>query len=620
MATNKLTFRQILLSKRLIFGLLAGFLFSLYIFRKPISDLEKVQVFLKTAVPANFQSLFNENQVDSTPSEQFRLKYNKMHDVPYKKRFTLLIPGIGTSHLELWRSKECLSGFLRSHIWGSQNMILSLLANKKCWLEHMKLVNGSDPDQIKVRPVKDLISAEYFIGSYWVWGRIVENLIALDYDINDIHAATYDWRLSHEDLERRDGYFNEIKSTIENKVRHTGLKAVVLTHSMGGLVFYHFIKWVESPLGGNGGDGWISDHLMTIFNIGAPFLGCPKVISGIISGEMKDTAQLGPHGNSILEATFTRAERRDMFWSFYGLFSMLPKGGNRVWGSEWISPDDTQDRPFQKCYREYLKMCMKMSFEFYFANYNLHSGAMITLIEEKIHLTMNSVVESLGVFANKREEWEVIKRLQSYDFVSQKEMDKSDPKDIMKSWTNPLASRLPNIYNTTKTETGKFLLKSEIAKTMKIYCMYGYGKETERKYFYKNAEELKDEIATPHIDVNYIHQRSNTKHGVQLGDGDGTVNVVSLAGVCLEAWRLDKYNPSHIPIITKEYKHEETKGMLSPDEILRGGKKTADHIDILGNYELIEDVLSVAIEPQLPVKSRVRKSTKYMARSLHLSE
>eukprot|EP00834_Sanchytrium_tribonematis_P001664 NODE_43_length_33755_cov_1.178542.p2 type:complete len:616 gc:universal NODE_43_length_33755_cov_1.178542:30277-28430(-) len=607
-------------SKRLFFGIFLGILIAVYFTKSPSNDMDKVQFFLNNIMRGNFTQIFGVNQVETTPAIEFLRKYKKKHKAPYKKRFTLLIPGIGTSHLSLWKS-TCLKNYLRNQIWGSPTMILALLSNKQCWMDHMKLVNGTDPEGIKVRPIRDLESAEYFMGNYWVWARIVENLIALDYDINDIHAAVYDWRLAHSQLEKRDGYFNELKSIIENKVRHTGLKAVVLTHSMGGLVFYYFLKWVESQHGaGSENDGWVSDHINSVVNIGAPFLGVPKLIAGVLSGEMKDTAQLGPYGNAILESVFNRAERRDLFWSWFGMFSMLPKGGNRVWGSEWISADDTMDRKYQKCFTTWLQSCPKKNFDFYFANYGFDSGAMVTLVNENINLPVDSLLEMLGEFSNKPKEWKQIKNLYSHDFILSKDMNFTDPDDIVKSWTNPLASALPKMYREPKTETGKFLHPSELNNTLKIYCFYGHGKPTERKYFYKDMAQLLSNVETsPQIDVTYVREKSNTRHGVQMSDGDGTVNLLSLSGVCLEAWRLKKYNPSKIPVIVKEYEHIESSS-LDPQEMMRGGKKTADHIDILGNYELIEDVLRLSVYPPLKVSKNVRNSTVQMAKSLHLSE
>ena len=48
-----------------------------------------------------------------------------------------------------------------------------------------------------------------------------------------MHFASYDWRLSFSNLEVRDSYFTKLKNTIELSKKQTGLKVVVITHSMG---------------------------------------------------------------------------------------------------------------------------------------------------------------------------------------------------------------------------------------------------------------------------------------------------------------------------------------------------------------------------------------------------
>ena len=48
----------------------------------------------------------------------------------------------------------------------------------------------------------------------------------------------------------------------------------------------------------------------------------------------------------------------------------------------------------------------------------------------------------------------------------------------------------------------------------------------------------------------------------------------------------DLYNPAHIPVVLKEYKHEESESKLD----VRGGRKAGDHVDILGNWEMIVSI------------------------------
>lgn len=162
---------------------------------------------------------------------------------------------------------------------------------------------------------------------------IVENLAAVGYEQNTIHLASYDWRLFYGDLERRDGYFTKLASAIENSHRLAGNKVAVLAHSMGSLVWLYFMKWVESPIGGNRGKNWINDHVHAFVNIGGPLLGVPKSLPSIISGETRDTAQLGKFETYVLDLFFSKSERAQLFRSWGSLLSMLPKGGEAIWGN-----------------------------------------------------------------------------------------------------------------------------------------------------------------------------------------------------------------------------------------------------------------------------------------------
>lgn len=71
-----------------------------------------------------------------------------------------------------------------------------------------------------------------------------------------------------------------------------GNKVVVIPHSMGVLYFLHFMKWVEAPapVGGGGGSNWCANHIKAIMNIGGPFLGVPKAVTGLFSSEARDIA------------------------------------------------------------------------------------------------------------------------------------------------------------------------------------------------------------------------------------------------------------------------------------------------------------------------------------------
>ncbi|KAG8701074.1 hypothetical protein FRC08_004298 [Ceratobasidium sp. 394] len=157
---------------------------------------------------------------------------------------------------------------------------------------------------------------------------------------------------------------------------------------------------------------------------------------------------------------------------------------------------------------------------------------------------------------------------------------------------------------------------------MRIYCLYGHGKDTERSYWYAASEyELEDsanplpgdECATDgqsnvtcvtqrtplnlplarrnFIDV-AVHNDTGTpkvKSGVRIGEGDGTVALLSLGAMCVEGWKPGtRWNPYGVKVITQEMAHKPEP--YDP----RGGETTSDHIDILGSEALNEAVLRVA--------------------------
>lgn len=129
-------------------------------------------------------------------------------------------------------------------------------------------------------------------------------------------------------------------------------------------------------------------------------------------------------------------------------------------------------------------------------------------------------------------------------------------------WSNPLEASLP------------------YAPDMKVFCFYGVGKPTERAYKYTDADELSRLNMTIDSEMN---------NAVALGDGDGTVSLLTHS-ICHE-WKKgseSRFNPANIAVKIVEIKDE-------PDRFdIRGGAKTADHVDILGSAELNELILRVA--------------------------
>ena len=100
---------------------------------------------------------------------------------------------------------------------------------------------------------------------------------------------------------------------------------------------------------------------------------------------------------------------------------------------------------------------------------------------------------------------------------------------------------------------------------MKIYCFYGMGKPTERSYFYR---EDNDPLSMLNVTIDTGFTKGEIDHGVILGEGDGTVSLLSTGYMCSKGWRIKRFNPAGVKIKVYEMPHEPDR--FSP----RGGPNT----------------------------------------------
>ena len=99
---------------------------------------------------------------------------------------------------------------------------------------------------IRIRPSQGLSSADIFVPGLRLWIDIYESLSDVGYTIQNMHMASYDWRLKYEDLENRDSFFSGLKSKVEllYNTNHQ-IKIVVISHSMGTPVWLHYMQWIS---------------------------------------------------------------------------------------------------------------------------------------------------------------------------------------------------------------------------------------------------------------------------------------------------------------------------------------------------------------------------------------
>merc|ERR1712137_820486 len=562
------------------------------------------------------------------------------------KHPVIMIPGVVTSKLELWEGKPCAESDFRHQYWGSTKMLEALLLNRRCWLQHIALnqTTGLDPEGIKLRVADGMSAADFLIGDYWVWERVIHNLADIGHDPNTMYLAAYDWRLASVNLEKRDLYFSRLKFQVEIMKRQTGEKAYIVGHSMGSIVVHFFLQWVESPLGGNGGPQWVDEHVAGFVNIAGPLLGVPKTLSALISGEMRDTAELNTVMEYIKENLISTSDLLRLFRSFSSLASMIPKGSDRIWGNTTRAPEDTDvHSDFAFTHGVIVDMIDEEEFDQWKEAAQQHEEmdaegighreTASSATSKSIHIDDDGF--ELSECSDRPDDVEPIQDLflsndivfnqtnaitsegfiRFMEIIAPKYLEKVSQHDSWgiaedfstgqynhpRYWNNPLESQLPH------------------APDMKIFSLYGVGKATERSYAYKTATINCDSIPV-RIAKHLSNAAALVSSGVRMADGDGTVPLLSAGFMSVKGWKDPLYNPSNITCITREYKHEPESlaggGLFS--NRFRGGRTTADHVDIMGNHDLITDILLIVSGHGDAVEERILSNIQELADSITL--
>jgi len=540
-------------------------------------NFDSFNVFLddwKGALPLSLQQMLDDSNSGAKnelhgSAESFSVgrRMTKKYNMTDKYN-VVMVPGVISTGIESWGLSEdgdCpSSAHFRKRLWGSFYMLRTMVLDKACWLKHIKLdpITGLDPPGIKLRASLGFDAADFFMAGYWIWNKILQNLAVIGYGPNNMISAAYDWRLAYLDLEKRDGYFSKLKMQIETTYRLNGEKTYLVGHSMGSQVVIYFMKWVEAEgeFYGNGGKDWCNKYLAGFINISGSVLGAPKAIPALISGEMKDTVQLNQLAVYGLEKFFSKKERVDMLRTFGGVPSMIPKGGNVIWGDLAKSPDDPTNELQTDVSDVEISGYKNESFGPFIRYHASKSDAssITGITEEKKDFTME---ESIGFLLEGSPDWfsNRIKEQYSFGIAKTKKELKANDQDHSK-WSNPLEIELPN------------------APDMKIFCFYGVGNPTERAYTYKEDDT---NSGLPFV------IDTDSPNPVFFGDGDGTLSLMTHS-MCHE-WQKEgtRYNPANINVKVVEIKHE-------PDRFdIRGGARTAEHVDILGSAELNELILKV---------------------------
>lgn len=492
----------------------------------------------------------------------------------------------------------------------------------------------------------------------------------MGYDATNLAAETYDWRLSVPALEARDGFFTRLKARCEamvatNVKEETGKprKIALLAHSWGDSVARAFFLWADHR-----DPGWTERHVAAYANIAGPTLGAAKSLPALLSGETRDTAELGAVAAFLGENYVPRGLRASLFRTWPGAYGMLPLGGSGVWGkplknsssssSSGGAPDDTPAMRHR----------------------GVSHGALLTVDGEAMDVqkALRVLSDSLPAHAAAH----VAEALAAADggFGGSSSGDDGDgvsPETPCHGGAvDPLRCPLPH------------------APSMRLYCIYGTGKPTERAYSYtKNVkspttpakaakaakaataasedEEATNDSLSPEkaaasasaaaqaaeelrIDTDASEDARDVEEsavedderedggergqgeeaaaarpppahssralgslesGVRVSDGDGTVPLISLGALCARHWRSDprdptkrglsRLNPSNLSIVTREAKHSPRDFLLGGTLDPRGGDGSADHVDILMNAGVLEDVIAIVSGQGAELKDKI---------------
>jgi hypothetical protein len=184
-----------------------------------------------------------------------------------------LLPGLASTRLVAWRFKGCPQHPLLSDIkvqdivWLNINLIMQMgTIDPSCIIECMQLGwNQSDTDDLKtgckLRPDEGLdaisslspagVGSNLLVGGTntvyaWLIQWLADNL---GYDVSNIIGLPYDWRLSPDKMESRDGFLTLTRRRIEAAVQSNGGKpGIMVAHSMGNIIFRYFLEWLRTEL------------------------------------------------------------------------------------------------------------------------------------------------------------------------------------------------------------------------------------------------------------------------------------------------------------------------------------------------------------------------------------
>ncbi|EGB05396.1 hypothetical protein AURANDRAFT_1287, partial [Aureococcus anophagefferens] len=414
--------------------------------------------------------------------------------------------------LEVWQGVGCFAGSHRRRLWSSPSMLSQFVLRPACLQRHLAL-NGTtwdDPADIKVRASSGLGAADAF-GPLNLWGELMANLAILGYDETSLRLLGFDWRLSAQRLEARDGFFTQVKAEVELLGALSGAKVAVLAHSLGANHFVHFMRWVEARE-----PGWVERRVARFVPICGALLGSAKALAYLVTGEMTDAVGMGPLLAQLFESHggIQRRAVADLTRSWASVPALLPKGGDAFWRTDDFVVLDEPPAD------------VRAALERDAAANGTVAAALLAALAKNRTMAVDAALDWLRAM------------LPAYGALLDGEYDLTGPPAAgrrrrrpplpARAWGNGLLAPLPK------------------APSLEIYCLYGTGRSTPKTFDPRQVPER----------YLVISDAGAPGSGVIAGDGDGTVPILSLGYLCASGYGTKARNPARVRVRTKEYAHE----------------------------------------------------------------
>ena len=184
-----------------------------------------------------------------------------------KRPPVFLMPGLASTRLVAWSGYQC-KGMgsdinIQDYVWLNINKILELATiDGDCWISCMSLAEnqtdvGKEHKGCKLRPDEGLdaisslapgsLSTNMLVGGTntvyaWLTHWLAENL---GYDVTSMLGLPYDWRLSPDVMESRDGFFSLTRKRIEATVASNGAPGIIVAHSVSSIFTFLVLTFVS---------------------------------------------------------------------------------------------------------------------------------------------------------------------------------------------------------------------------------------------------------------------------------------------------------------------------------------------------------------------------------------